>query len=102
MVKEIVKLWGDRYKNPIDHGALVGWCSVWALAQAIEKAQSLDTTEVVKTWENMKSIETPWGTGTMGGARTYGINHMVLAPVAISRLQNGKVDSTQWYKPDIP
>jgi len=102
MVKDIMRLWEDRYKKPLDHGALVGWSSIWALAQAIEKAQSLDTTEVVKTWENMESIETPWGTGTMGGARTFGINHMVLAPYAISRLQNGKVDSTRWYKSVIP
>jgi branched-chain amino acid transport system substrate-binding protein len=102
MVKEIMKLWEDKYKKPFNLDALDGWSSVWALTQAIEKAQSLDTTEVVKVWENMKSIQTPWGTGTMGGARTYGINHMVLASAPISRLQNGKVDSTHWYKPDIP
>jgi hypothetical protein len=72
------------------------------LAQAIEKAESFDTAEVLKTWENMKSIETPWGTGTMGGARTYGINHMVVAPIAVSRVRNGKVDITHWFKPDIP
>jgi branched-chain amino acid transport system substrate-binding protein len=102
MVKEIMKLWEDRYKNPLDHGALVGWCAVWALIQAIEKAQTFDTTEVMKMWENMESIETPWGSGSLGGARTFGINHMVLAPYAISRLQNGKVDSTRWYKPVIP
>jgi ABC-type branched-subunit amino acid transport system substrate-binding protein len=97
-----MKLWEDRYKNPLDHGALVGWCAVWALIQAIEKAQTFDTTEVMKMWENMESIETPWGSGSLGGARTFGINHMVLAPYAISRLQNGKVDSTRWYKPVIP
>jgi branched-chain amino acid transport system substrate-binding protein len=102
MVKQIMKLWEDKYKKPFNLDALDAWSTVWALTQAIEKAQSLDPTQVVKTWENMKSIETPWGAGTMGGAKTYGINHMVLAPAPISRLQNGKVDSTHWYKPDVP
>jgi hypothetical protein len=37
----------------------------------------------------------------MGGARTYGINHMVLSPASISLLKNGKV-STHWFMPDIP
>jgi hypothetical protein len=97
-----VKLWEEKYKNPFILGALDAWSSIWGLTQAIEKAQSLDPTQVVKTWENMKSIETPWGTGTMGGARTYGINHTVLAPAPISRLQNGEVDSTHWYKPVVP
>lgn len=60
-----------------------------------EKAQSFDTTQVMKTWENMKTIETPYGTGTMRGERAFGINHMALGPISISRLKNGKVDSTK-------
>jgi branched-chain amino acid transport system substrate-binding protein len=102
MVKEIMRLWKERYGRPFNLDGLDGWSSVWALTQAIEKAQSLDPNEVVKVWENMKTIETPWGTGTMGGAKTYGINHMVLAPAPISQLKKGKVDSTSWYMPDIP
>ena len=59
LVKETVKLWEEKYKNPFILGALDAWSSIWGLTQAIEKAQSLDPTQVVKTWENMKSIETP-------------------------------------------
>jgi branched-chain amino acid transport system substrate-binding protein len=102
MSKEINKLWEERFKRTAVHGAYVGWSTIWALTQAIEKAQTLDTTEIVKTWENLKEIQTPWGMGYMGGARTFGINHMVITPTPISRLLKTKVDSTQWYKPEVP
>lgn len=102
MIKEIIKLWNEKYKKPFNLDALDAWSGLWALAQAIEKAQSFDPAEVVKTWESMTSIETPWGAGKMGGAKTFGVNHMVLAPAPISRLMNGKVDSTKWYEPELP
>jgi ABC-type branched-subunit amino acid transport system substrate-binding protein len=101
MIKEIKKLWETKYKKPFNLDAADGWSSVWALAQAIEKAQSFDAEKVVKAWESMKTIETPWGTGTMGGQKVFGINHMVLAPAPISMLKNGKVEATHWYKPDM-
>ncbi len=101
MIKEIMKLWGDKYKKPFNLDALDGWSAVWSLAQAIEKAQSLDAEKVVKVWEGMKTIETPWGTGTMGGQKVFGINHMVISPAPISMLKNGKVEATHWYKPDM-
>jgi len=101
MVKEIMKLWEAKYKKPFNLDALDGWSSVWALAQAIEKAQSLDVEKVVSTWETMKTIETPWGTGTMGGQKVFGINHMVLCPAPISMLRDGKVQATHWHKPDM-
>lgn len=101
MVKEIMKLWEKKYKKPFNLDALDGWSAVWALVQAIEKAQSFDTEKVVKVWEGMKTIETPWGTGAMGGQKTFGINHMVISPAPISMLKKGKVAVTHWYKPDM-
>jgi ABC-type branched-subunit amino acid transport system substrate-binding protein len=101
MTKEIARLWKEKYTKPFEISALIGWSSVWALAQAIEKAQSVDPDQVAKTWETMKTIETPWGTGTMGGARTFGTNHMVLPPVPVSRLRNGQATDIHWYRPDL-
>lgn len=102
MVKKIMRLWAEKHKAPFNLDALDAWSGLWALAQAIEKAQSLDPAKVVRTFETMTSIETPWGTGTMGGAKTFGVNHMVLPPAPISRLMGGKVASTEWYKPVLP
>ena len=102
MVKKIIQLWNKKYKKPFNPDALDAWSALWTLTQAIEKAQSFDPAVVVKTWEKMKTIETPWGTGSMGGAKVFGVNHMVLAPAPICRLKNGKVDTIQWYKPVLP
>jgi ABC-type branched-subunit amino acid transport system substrate-binding protein len=101
MTKEIARLWKEKYSKPFEISALIGWSSVWALAQAIEKAQSVDPDHVAKTWEAMKTIETPWGPGTMGGARAFGINHMVLPPVPVSRLKGGQATDTHWSKPAL-
>jgi branched-chain amino acid transport system substrate-binding protein len=102
MVKEIVTLWEGRFKEPFHISALLGWSSVWCLAQAIVNSQSLDPLQVAKAWGSMKTIETPWGTGTMGGAKTFGINHMVIPPTSISLLNAGKVELTEWHQPVLP
>ena len=102
MIKEIIGLWEKKYGAPFNMDALDGWSSIWGLAQAINKAQSLDPNEVVKAWENMDTIETVCGQGTMGGAKVFGINHMVIMPAPVSRLQNGKLDITEWHTPVLP
>lgn len=102
MIKKIKAMWEAKYKEPFNLDALDGWSAVWALAQAIEKAQSLDPDKIVTTWQNMESIQTPWGQGKMGGRKTFGLNNMVIPPIPVSRLKEGKVDSTEWYKPEMP
>ena len=99
MVKNIVKLWDQRYKKPFSLDAVDGFASVWHLVQAIEKAQSLDTEAVVGAWEKMETLETPTGTGKMAGQKAFGINHMVAEPCPVTLLKNGKVEATYWYKP---
>jgi len=99
MVKTIVKLWDQKYKKPFSLDAVDGFSSVWALVQAIEKAQSLDPEAVANAWEKMTSIETPTGVGKMGGMKAFGINHMVFGPAPVTLLKNGKAEKTIWYKP---
>jgi branched-chain amino acid transport system substrate-binding protein len=104
MIKQIAKLWQETYNTPFGKygDSLLGWDALWCLVQAIEKANSLDTTEVAKTWENMSKIETSSGTGKMGGLKTYGINHIVVKPVGLSRFNKGEVEFVKWYTPNIP
>jgi branched-chain amino acid transport system substrate-binding protein len=80
----------------------LGWDPLWCLVQAIEKAQSLDTSEVAAAWEKMSSIETSMGTGHMGGLKTYGINHLAVRPMPISKLEKGDVKFIGWVMPSIP
>jgi hypothetical protein len=70
--------------------------------QAIEAAQSFDPTDVKTAWEKMKSIETSYGTGHMGGLKAYGVNHLVVRPCPISGFIKGEVKLIKWYTPNFP
>jgi branched-chain amino acid transport system substrate-binding protein len=97
-LKLMAKLGGGELK-----GAWVGgWDCLWGLVQAIEKAQSLDTTQIATTWEKMEKIETAFGIGHMGGLKTYGINHLVVRPLPISRLEKGNIEFVNWFMPEFP
>ena len=102
MVKELTKMWDATHDEPLDADGPEVWDSIWVMVQAIEKAQSLDPTAVMKTWEKMETIETPWGPGTMGGGQAFGLNHMVVRISPITRLQNSKVEFIKWDKVMIP
>jgi branched-chain amino acid transport system substrate-binding protein len=68
------------------------------LLQAIEKAQSFDPDKVVDTWEKMTEIDTIFGKGRMGGMDYFGINHVVIRPVPLSRIMNGKVETVGFFE----
>jgi branched-chain amino acid transport system substrate-binding protein len=80
--KALEKELGVRFN--MDHAMVLQ--AMWPLLRAIEKAQSFDTTKVVDTWENMKSIDSLYGPARMGGEKIVGINHIVMKPVLISRI----------------
>ncbi len=65
---------------------------LYPLIQGIEKAQSLDTDKVATTLENMKTIDTIYGKGTMGGKELWGTNHVIRRPVTLSRIMKGNVE----------
>ena len=69
---------------------IFGWNPLWTLVQAIEHAQSLDTTEVANTWRKMDKIQTCHGLAKMGGQKTYGIKNAVCNPILIAQAVNGK------------
>jgi len=72
--------------------------SVWVLAQAIQKAQSLDTDDVRKAWENMDTVQTVYGTAHMGGKETYGLRHAVVGPRPMAGLEKGQVKFYGWIR----
>jgi len=101
-IKEIVKLWTASHKEPCDLDGLSAWDVLWVLVQAIEKAQSLDPVEVAKTFEKTDAFDTSRGTAKMGGAKTFGMNHMVFRPCPVSRLKDGKIEFIKWYDTWVP
>ena len=101
MIKEIMKLGQAKYgrQSPTYVWA---WNAAYCLTQAIEKAQSLDPTVVSDTWGKMKSIDTAYGPGRIGGMKTYGINHNVSYKTPFCSLKNGKVVWVEWRKVPLP
>lgn len=75
---------------------------IWAMAEAIRHAQSLDPTVVRDTWEKLDTIETAYGTGLMGGQQTWGVNHAVCHPVPVQLIDNGEVKFGAWIEVQIP
>ncbi len=101
LMKEMVDKVKAKY-NEVSWDYLRPFDALWVLAQAIEAAQSLDTTAVAKAWENMKSFKTLEGDGTMGGLQTYGVNHQAVIPFAITKISGDKMDLVKWVTPSIP
>jgi branched-chain amino acid transport system substrate-binding protein len=74
----------------MDHAIVIE--GLYPLLQGIEKAQTFDTGKVVATLENMKSIDTIYGPGRMGGQDVFGINHVIRRPATLSRIMSGKIE----------
>jgi branched-chain amino acid transport system substrate-binding protein len=101
LMKEMVDKVAAKY-NEVSWDYLRPFDALWVLVQAIEAAQSLDTTEVAKAWENMKSFKTLEGDGVMGGLQTYGVNHQAVMPFAITKISGDKMELVKWVTPSIP
>jgi branched-chain amino acid transport system substrate-binding protein len=101
MIKEIRKNLLEKYKE-CNFDYLRQWDSFWWMVQAIEKAQSLDPSEVAKIWEKMDRIESSTGIGKMGGQQSYGINHIGVLPFAVTRMVKGELEHAGWFTPEIP
>jgi len=84
----------------VDH--LYGFEAIWDIAQAVKSAKSIDPTVVKNTLSQMTSIETPFGTGTVGGKQTYGLNNVIVRPEPICQIMNGKIIIGEWLKPALP
>ena len=100
-IREIRKMLLEKY-GECNFDYVRQWDSFWWMVQAIEKAQSLDPTEVAKTWEKMDHLEASSGSGKMGGQQSYGINHIGVLPFAVTRLMNGQMEHVGWFTPEIP
>ncbi len=103
MVKEILKRWEAKYKTPMDADAPQAWDALWFVVQGIEKAQSLDPTDVKNELQKEgTTVESDRGTAKMGGAKVFGVNNMAFGPCPIIRLMNGQAEFIMWFDPWIP
>ncbi len=95
MIKKIAKMAKDKY-GKVYGMHIWGFNPLYELKQVLEKAQSTDPAVLKDVWGNMKTIDTVYGPGRMGGLKTYGINHTVCAPCPIVALMDGQVKWVKW------
>jgi len=101
ITKEIMAIAEKQY-GKIDFEQIHGFNVVYALAQAIEAAQSLDPKAVAAAWDKMDTIQTAFGEGKMGGLATYGIKHNAYFTKPLLRLENGELQFGGWIPAYMP
>jgi branched-chain amino acid transport system substrate-binding protein len=97
-LKEVVDSWKAKYgAEPFISDAAFAWDEGWILVQALKKAKSVDSEKVLATLDTMTapgSLETVFGKAHMGGLKTYGVNRVLVRPIPVSYLMDGKVVET--------
>jgi len=88
----------EKANQPYIMDSMLGIDALYPMLQCIEKAQSLDPDKVVATIEKMKSIDTIWGKGKWGGKEIFGVDHVIIRPVTLSRIANGKVEQLDFIE----
>jgi branched-chain amino acid transport system substrate-binding protein len=100
-MQEAYKRYQEKYKEKFDPIVNVGYPMLWILKLAIEKAGTIDTTEVAKAMENLEG-EMPYGKFSMGGLKTYGSRHQIIYPVFLSQIKGGKLTNIGTVMPPTP
>ncbi len=92
MLKEYRAALERQSKGVMDMNQAIPLDALYVIQQAIEKAQSFDTTKIATTLEGMTSIDTVYGKGRVAGQDFFGTNHVVRRAFPVSRIMNGKVE----------
>ena len=60
--------------------------------------------KIVAAFDSMTapgSFETCWGPAHMGGTQAFGVNRVLVRPVPITRLMNGKIEFVGFKMPAV-
>jgi len=104
-IKEIKERWLAKYAEDFVSDAVFAYDGAWILAQVIEKAQSVDPQAVLSTFETLSqpgSLKSVFGEARVGGLKTFGVNRVVVRPIPISGLINGKAEVYRYHTYEIP
>jgi branched-chain amino acid transport system substrate-binding protein len=105
MMLEVEKYWKKKYNEPFVSDALLAFDVPWTLCQGMEKAKSTDPEEIMTTMETLTSagsIQTVFGTARMGGQRTFGVDRVLIRPVPVSAIRDGKIELVSLTLPELP
>jgi hypothetical protein len=91
MARRVTNQYGADF--PLSYQCATG---VYLIKTLIEAAQSIDPTDVKAQFESMDKVDTIYGTGLIGGEKTFGIKHVVGGPVPVQKFENGKAVPAGW------
>jgi branched-chain amino acid transport system substrate-binding protein len=76
----------------------IDWANgLYLITQMMQKADSIEVDKVIAAWESATSVDTLYGSCTLGGEQTYGLkNHVLINSWPAQAIQNGKVVKLGW------
>ena len=101
---ECMERWKKKYKEPFFSDSIITWSEAEVFVEALKKANSIEPEKVVAAFDSMTapgSFETAFGPGRMGGGNRFGVNRVVVRPMPISRLMNGKIEFVGFKMPVV-
>jgi branched-chain amino acid transport system substrate-binding protein len=103
-MKEIMDFWQKKYEEPMMSLSITGWNEAWVLFQAMKKASSVEPDKVMAAFDQMTapgSLKTLYGDARMGGKKRFGTDRVLIEPIPISRLVNGKIEFVSFKMPVV-
>jgi hypothetical protein len=104
-IQEVVLLGQERYGTGFISDMLHAYDIPMLLAQLLEKAQSLDPQTVQDTFETLTepgSLQSIFGPAYVGGLQSTGVNRVLVRPVPMCRMVNGRGEYLGSYVNDVP
>jgi branched-chain amino acid transport system substrate-binding protein len=100
VMAEIMDRYQRKYKDEWISDAVLGWDEAWIIVQAMQKAQSVDPSQVLAALDSMTNpgdLQTSFGPGAMGGLDRFGVNRALVRQVPISYIMNGKISLVGYF-----
>jgi branched-chain amino acid transport system substrate-binding protein len=94
-----------KYGNDLVSDSILAYDQAMLLVQMIQKAQSIDPQVVEKTFETLTNpgdLQSIFGPAHAGGAKTTGVNRILVKPWPLARLVNGQGEMIGFSTVDIP
>lgn len=95
------------FKEEYGEDTAASWCgasinNMYVLLQLMQGAGSVEVEDVRAYYDSITEVDTLYGTGSIGGTETFGINHIVAHPNSITYLEDGQVISYGSVECSVP
>lgn len=101
-MKQVIQGWQAKFKDPFVSDALLAFDSAALLMQGVEKAQSLETDQVMAAFEGMTKpggLKSIFGDAYIGGAKQFGVNRVLQRPIPMTLIKNGQKEFLGLFPP---